>query len=272
MKTIDLDSWDAFEESLSSFFTQCSELKQKKRLIPVTVSTPVFRGQSDASWKLQTTLERFTNRTFSMSDYYQTISQVKPAVVSITEKEWKLPEFETFLVDGVSANFPTGYEFMVYLRHHGFPSPLLDWTRSPYVAAFFAFRSPQVPKDGRVAIYSYMDWCGVPKGGWGGLPVVYGLGPYVETHKRHYAQQCEYTLCVKEVGDECVYSSHESAFLNNTSEQGELKKYTLPASERKSVLKQLQRMNVTAFSLFGNEESLMETLAYQEIEGKSKPE
>ena len=27
-------------------------------------------------------------------------------------------------------------------------------------------------------------------------------------------------------------------------------------------------MNVTAFSLFGSEESLMETLAYQEIEDK----
>jgi hypothetical protein len=37
-------------------------------------------------------------------------------------------------------------------------------------------------------------------------------------------------------------------------------------SERRKALKQLQRMNVTAFSLFGNEESLMETLAYQEIE------
>lgn len=272
MKTIDLDSWDAFEESLSLFFTEWSELKQKKRPIPTTVSTPVFRGQSDASWKLQTTLERFTDLTFSMYDYYQTISQVKPAVVSITEKEWTLQEFEKFVADGISASIPTGYEFMVYLRHHGFPSPLLDWTRSPYVAAFFAFRSPQVPKDGKVAIYSYMDWCGVPKCGWGGSPIVYGLGPYVETHKRHYAQQCEYTLCVKEVGAKCVYSSHELAFRNNTSDQGQLRKYTLPVSEKRRILKQLHHMNVTAFSLFGSEESLMETLAYQEIESKNKPE
>ena len=64
-----------------------------------------------------------------------------------------------------------------------------------------------------------------------------------------------------------MYSSHETAVIaGNTAGQGSVTKYVLPASERAKVLKVLQHMNITAFSLFGSEESLMETLAYQEIE------
>ena len=231
METIDLDSWDEFEDCLSSFFAQWNNLKKEKSSFQV--STPLFRGQSNAVWKLQTTLERFTDQTFDSFDYYRTIRAVRPAVVSLTQKELNLPEFSEKMFFPV----PTGYEFMVYLRHHGFPSPLLDWTRSPYVAAFFAFRSPRTLKDGRVAIYAYVEYPGEARGHLAGSPVVYGLGPYVETHKRHYAQQCEYTVCVKEVGDKREYCSHEAAFSDNASDQGALKKYTLPTSERGKVLK-----------------------------------
>ncbi len=261
MQTIDFESWDEFEKKIPSFFDQENKLNG---------STPLFRGQSNASWKLETTLERFTKQTlqtFSTHDYYKIIRRVKPAIVSITEKEWGLRRFKESLEDKL---FPTtiGYDFMVYLRHHGFPSPLLDWTRSPYIAAFFAFHPLQVQENRKIAIYSYVEFTKEGKLYCEQTPTVHGLGPYVETHKRHYAQQCEYTVCVKAVANGREYCSHEEAFSDPTSELGPLKKYTLPASERRIALKQLHRMNVTAFSLFGSEESLMETLAYQEIESK----
>ena len=259
METVNLESWESFEKEVSKFFDAVQKIKMD--MSPHLVSTPIFRGHANASWKLQTTLERFSVSLVDVHDYYRTIRSVRPAVVSITEKNWDIPD-----MFAIGALPPTGYPFMIYLRHHGFPSPLLDWTRSPFVAAFFAFRSREKQTDDRVAIYSYVEWQGGAKTITRQSPHIHGLGPYVVSHKRHYAQQCEYTICWKQVGESYVYSSHEAAFSDNKSEQGALTKYTLPVSERTKALKQLYRMNVTAFSLFGSEESLMETLAYQEIE------
>jgi hypothetical protein len=43
-----------------------------------------------------------------------------------------------------STSCSSSYDFMTRLRHHGFPSPLLDWPQSPYTAAFFAFNKKEI--------------------------------------------------------------------------------------------------------------------------------
>jgi FRG domain len=188
------------------------------------------------------------------------VEAVQPAVESLTNNSFGRLEYKIEVHP-----VPPGYDLMIYLRHHGFPSPILDWTRSPYVAAFFAFHDAF---DDRVAIYSFRECTGGGKSGQLGTPEVHGLGAYVKTHRRHYQQRCEYTVCYKETTRaskrERVYCSHESATFGDG--QDDLKKYTIPATERRKVMRRLDMMNIHAFSLFGNEEGLASMLAYREID------
>ena len=47
---------------------------------------------------------------------------------------------------------------------------------------------------------------------------------------------------------------------------GHLWKFTIPSSERTKVLQLLDSMNLNAYSLFGSEESLMDTVAFRALE------
>ena len=157
---------------------------------------------------------------------------------------------------------------MTYLRHHGFPSPLLDWSQSPFVAAFFAFSENLDDSEKQVAIFSYIEDMGGGKNISDDQPAICGLGSYVTTHKRHFMQQCEYTICTHCLNDEIYYWSHGDVFKKDDKHQDYLVKYLLPRSEAVKVLRRLDLVNINAYSLFGNEEALMRTLAYKEITRK----
>jgi len=264
MKTIKVANWAEFEAQLLELQT-AKVSRDAKRIIPG--SHFLFRGHADSTWLLKTTLDRF-KINFSVEDYYRLICRVKPEIEAFSERKWEIMELEKYRewlanCDGFYSEFPA-YEYMVYLRHHGFPSPLLDWTRSPYIAAFFAFNNFDV-KSEMVSVYVYQEHSTGGKAWTHSDPHIHARSPYVATHKRHFMQKSEYTICVAKTHDTWSYARHEDTFSMNMTNQDILWKFNIPAREKTTILKKLDEFNLNSFSLFGTEESLMSTMAIREF-------
>jgi hypothetical protein len=195
----------------------------------------------------------------------------KPKLETFIKTPWDIPtppEYDRWLDEKDALKFFdfSGYEYLAYLRHHGFPSPFIDWTSSPYIAAFFAFNDCSSSEKNSVSIYCYLEHADVGKLRSSDQPAIYVFGPNVTVHKRHVLQQSQYSICVE--FDEAYkprYTNHELVFTKTDVRQDRLWKFNVPSNERIQALKALNHMNINSYSLFGSEDSLVESISTNEI-------
>ena len=269
-----LDSWEEFVKTVENLRAKTNGDQ----------SYLLFRGQANALWKLETTWERGGYPNIPILHYLSHAVIVKDEVEILTNQKWsvssgeldKLFSSSDFITRFLDAPIP-GFEYLSYLRQHGFPSPLLDWTRSIFVAAFFAFQNVAA-KDDDAVIYVF-DARKSRVLSAGAFPSIVRLGARNGGHRRHFMQQGEYTICVNwqmhEGWNEHFWhiASHDIGITESEKLQDNqaIKKFILPSKERLHVLDILNEQNINAYTLFGNEEGIMQTLANRQFRDYQYP-
>jgi hypothetical protein len=108
----------------------------------------IFRGQ-EQPWALCTSFHR--NGRFRISEFVaKDVKELHRRLVGVTSHLFDL-------------DLPSQRgAFFNLLQHHGYPTPLLDWTYSPYVAAFFAYRHCKVDVPDkpacRIYVFDVNEW------------------------------------------------------------------------------------------------------------------
>jgi hypothetical protein len=150
-------------------------------------------------------------------------------------------------------------EYLTYLRHHGFPTPLIDVTRSSYVALFFACEDFNQPdenrKDGKVWVYMPPE----PVVQGNGIPELRVIGRYVEGGRRHFAQQSQYITPIKHSG-EWIFIPF--ADIRNRPEYAKaFHEITICKNLKGKLMKELNEMNINRYTMYQDEESLIKSCA-----------
>jgi hypothetical protein len=218
----------------------------------------IFRDHSSSKYRLTSTLhragrarlERYTGET--------------------------LVEFHSHAeaVMGDRINFEDGHDYSMLLglaRHHGLPTPLLDWTNSPYIAAFFAFSdvlesNPSDKDDSYVRIYGLTkffveNWS--PKN----VTIAYHK-PYVaflsvsgRNNPRLYAQQGKFIVT--------NVSNLESLLFDVEKQVGKqlLVAVDIPKEYAKEAVEELRYMGLSAATLFPGLDGVCKMMKHKILAG-----
>ncbi len=225
-----------------------------------------FRGQQDARWPLQTSLSRY-------------LQAYVPDKAS-----WRLREERAIRIFRRKAHnyldnpavLDNALRCLALMQHHGAPTRLLDFTKSPFVAVFFALE--RATRDAAIhALNTPRLWMAAPRGQPGMdrngidprlsgnfarlfLPntnAIIWIGEPTEMDRRLVAQSG--TLVVPGMVDKPL-----DDILGHYADSGTLlKKIVLPIGVREEAMKALYRMNITNATLFPDLDGLARSIGME---------
>nr|WP_286197030.1 FRG domain-containing protein [Tropicibacter sp. R15_0] len=205
-----------------------------------------FRGQSK-SWPLATTFHR-KGRT-NLDRYWSSdIPRLQRATSSsLTHVFDLMKQFEL-------------NAFLNLAQHHGYPTPLLDWTFSPYVAAYFAYSRCDEAQSEPVRIF-YIDYEEYTRI----IPQIHTLASVTPHFSFLEAPSIANDRAIPQQGLLGLSNVADiERFVRNHEEKNEksfLFAIDLPASEKTQVLAELGLMGITKATMFPGLDSICEELS-----------
>jgi hypothetical protein len=248
-----IESWEDFKKKIA-------EYNQDQKYI--------FRGQTGEKrenqwiqWKLRTSFHR-TNRVDLFRYRDENIPELYGKINISSNRRYDL-------------NNPLDYGALLTLaQHHGYPTPILDWTRCPYVAAYFAYENiakndtEQSKGYVRIFVFDTGKWVNGPD--WicrraskhkqsvkhldCAFPSITYFEPSDESNERMRSQKAV-----------CMFSSLDDIegyvrYLENENKNVYLKTFDLPVRDRAKAMIDLHEMDITAASLFRDLDGICKAL------------
>ncbi len=224
--------------SWSNFKACISEFSKTKYL---------YRGQKQP-WRLRTSFHR--QGRCRISEFINTdVQQLHKRLSAITSHY-----FDLTIPDQNGS-------FINLTQHHGYPTPLLDWTYSPYVAAFFAFRGWPKGYSGKNNIRIYMFDYDAWKKKYSQIQTLDPPFPhlsvveFIALDNPRFVPQQSVTTATNIDDIEAHVLKREAASKNQY-----LKAIDISADERDVAMRDLRVMGITAGSMFPSIDGVCEEL------------
>ncbi|MDP2716290.1 FRG domain-containing protein [Rheinheimera sp.] len=198
----------------------------------------IFRGQKSSDFDLTTHFHRLGRR--NMRRFFNDLIYLQHVVAATQNRKLDLNNPEEFT------------ELMFLGQHHGFPTPLLDWSFSPFVAAFFAFKdiekNTKTEGYARVFVFDREGWkLTGPHAADSVLdprPALRILEVLSRDNLRATPQQSIVMFSNMANIENCIQ------YFEGQSDRKVIRYFDIPYSERNTVMTELRHMGITHSSMF----------------------